>query len=306
MALIQPFHNELTLQYGNKKSDNELLPFLSNLKNYNKKIKRHKSKVCLNTNCKDHIKLKTVYIPNQNNTELIKEINAYKNKLKELNELFNETKNKLINDKNECYIEINKIKSEYNDKFSSLQNEIKKLNDINIYNIKEYLKYKRQSNHLIYNLKNEYYKSNKIINELKNNYKENIKNIKKKCDKNTKLINLNAKKTVNEFRKQNAIKNEKLNNVTNQLNGLKKDYKNNIKITKQKINLIKKNNIKLKKANKFDKQGYKSDIYYFKNELKNLQKKINNNNNTIQDNIVLKNQIKIMEEKLLKLANQVY
>lgn len=251
-------------------------------------------------------KLTTIYLPNDNQETIECKLNA---KIKELEEFKHQTakiNEYLMNDRNKTYQDLDKLRKEYNDKFEKLQNEISQLSQQHLYNLKEYLNYRRNTKQEIHDLKMNVFSTNSEKNRIKEKYNDRVEEIKVNTKKIKKNIKKESNKLINGLRMETMRKHEELNNVKDELKTLTKSYQFDVKNLKSKLNATKRKNKKLNQINKCQKIGIKTDIDQLKQRLGKLQKSINNftfeNSNHNKYQISLQNEINKIKNNLLELA----
>merc|ERR1712154_165851 len=90
-------------------------------------------------------KLITIYLPNDNTETLEAKLRAKDEELENLKKQTIQINEYLMNDRNKAQETLTMLRNEHNAKFESLQKEIERLSREHLYNLKEYLVYRRNA-----------------------------------------------------------------------------------------------------------------------------------------------------------------
>lgn len=252
-------------------------------------------------------KLTTIYLPSENTMTFTEKLKAKEKELQDLKKQTFEINEYLMNDRNKAFESLENLRNEYNEKFKNLQNEICDLSQQHLYNLKEYLNYKRNTKQEIEKLKFNFLEMKQEKNKIKSKYENKFENVKKTRNKMEKKLKKESTKIINGFRMETMRKHQELNNVKDELLSLTKSYQFDMKNLKTKLNKTKRKNKKLNQINKCHKIGIKTDIHSLKQRLNKLQKSMNNlcidnNSENTQYHISLQNEINKVKNRLLELA----
>ena len=88
---------------------------------------------------------------------------------------------------------MDKLRKEYNDKFEKLQNEISELSQQHLYNLKEYLNYRRNTKQEIHDLKMSVFDIKHEKNRIKQKCNDRVEILKTNTNKLRKILRRNIK-----------------------------------------------------------------------------------------------------------------
>eukprot|EP01083_Nonionella_stella_P179173 635401_1 len=246
--------------------------------------KRHKwCKACNHKHHKKYIqtqpipqKLTTIYLPNDNADTMQSKLDAKEDELMKLKQQSLKINEYLITDRNKAHRSLEILRNEYNAKFESLQSKMTDLSKQHLFNLKEYLNYRRNAKQEIHDLQSSLLHIKQENDQMKNKYDNKVDHMVSNTNKIEKELKKKSNKLIHGFRVETMQKHEELNNVKDELMTLTKSYQFDMKNLKSKLNATKKKNKKLNQINKCQKIGIQTDVGNLKKRLNKLQKAINN------------------------------
>eukprot|EP00484_Ammonia_sp_Unknown_P018945 CAMPEP_0197025942 /NCGR_PEP_ID=MMETSP1384-20130603/6129_1 /TAXON_ID=29189 /ORGANISM="Ammonia sp." /LENGTH=438 /DNA_ID=CAMNT_0042454533 /DNA_START=48 /DNA_END=1364 /DNA_ORIENTATION=- len=307
--LTQNNQHLLSLLQSANENMNEMI---STQHEHKRKSKRcsacHHAQLLQQSMAADHVpqKLTTIYLPNENTQTLQAQLEAKQEELENLKQESMRINEYLIKDRNKAYESLDAFRSEYDEKFKSLQTEISDLSQQHLFHLKEYLNYRRKSKQEIHELKVTAFKLQYENDRLARKYSHKSKHVAVSKKKMEKEVKKESSRIIHGFRMETMKKHEELNNVKDELNTLTKSYQFDVANLRQKLSATRKRNKRLNEINKCQKMGIQTDVENVKQRLKKLQKTLDQleleegSKNSMQ--LALQHEINKIQSKLFELA----
>jgi len=197
------------------------------------------------------------------------------------------------------------LRAETNEKFKQMQAEMAELSKQNLFNIKEYLAYRRQTKQTMHDLELAFIKQSDENNKIKKRYADKAERIETSQTKLAKDLKKESEQIVNGFRMENMQKHKELSNVRQELASMSKSYHFDMNSLKEKLVATKRKNKKLNRINKCQREGMQTDVDAMKKRLDKLQKTMNGisfNEANGSDHASLQNEINKIQKALMDLG----
>jgi len=250
-------------------------------------------------------KLTTVYLPNDSAQSLQEILNAKKEEIGKMREQSLKISEFLMSDRNKAQQALLDLRAETNEKFKQMQAEMAELSKQNLFNIKEYLAYRRQTKQTMHDLELAFIKQTDENNKIKKRYADKAERIETSQTKLAKDLKKESKQIVNGFRMENMQKHKELSNVRQELASMSKSYHFDMNSLKEKLVATKRKNKKLNRINKCQREGMQTDVDAMKKRLDKLQKTMNGisfNAANGSDHASLQNEINKIQKALMDLG----
>eukprot|EP00485_Elphidium_margaritaceum_P008202 CAMPEP_0202686502 /NCGR_PEP_ID=MMETSP1385-20130828/2260_1 /ASSEMBLY_ACC=CAM_ASM_000861 /TAXON_ID=933848 /ORGANISM="Elphidium margaritaceum" /LENGTH=429 /DNA_ID=CAMNT_0049341087 /DNA_START=46 /DNA_END=1335 /DNA_ORIENTATION=- len=252
-------------------------------------------------------KLTTIYLPHNDTQTLESKLTAKQQELSALKQQYIKINEYLMNDRNLAHESLLALRTQYSDKFESLQTEIEQVSQQHLLNLKEYLSHRRQCKQQLHDMELKVLHIKRENSGMQTKYDGMAQELKSNNLKLEKERKRTSNKLIHGFRMENIRKHEELNEVKHELNALSKSYQCDMKQLKQRLSVTQRKNKRLNKINKCQKIGIQTDVDNLKKKLNDLQKNMNNlcmtDSTAERTQIALRNEIKKVKERLAELAN---
>ena len=207
-----------------------------------------------------------------------------------------------MKDRNDAYNQVMKLRDEYDFRMSELSNQLKILSKQHLFNMKEYLQYRRDSKQLIVNLKLQTLKSKSDKMKTERNCKKAIKKTLYESKKFEQKLGNETQTVLNSFRRQTMEKDCQIQMMREQLKENKDSFMYKLSNMKEKLATLHKKNKNISKQRQYDKDGFASDIKQLRIKMKNLDSWITMESAAGEMSLTLRNQVEQMQKRIDELT----
>lgn len=251
------------------------------------------------------VKLRTIYLPSDNSDYLNMKVNALQAEIHELKQLNLERESFLCKDRTEAYDQLMKLRDEYDSQMDELSTQLQILSKQHLYNMKEYLQFRRDSKQLILNLKLQSFKNKSEKSQIERECAKTVERAVYESKKFQRKMGDETQNIVHEYRRQNMEKDCQIQMMNEQLKENKDTFIYRLNQMKNKLSLLTKRNYQLTKQRKYEKQGFNNDIKQLKMKMKKLDEWITMESAAGILSQNLKNQIDQVQSRLEQLTRSV-
>lgn len=248
--------------------------------------------------------LTTVYLPNDNSKALQLKLNAIIDEMCDFRKQCSEIHAFLMHEKQKADRMLTEHCTEYDSKFVKMNEEMNDISTMHMFNLKEYLKYRRESIDQVQECKLEKIKEKQKRMVMGKKCEERVKNTTEKCKRKSKRLATENSKMMNEFRKQVMIGDEDRKHLKEKLHHLNMDYNSHLCSLETELLQNKRIYQKLRIRRQLEKEGVFTDIRDLKNKVLKMSNKILFVDDK-QQYCALSNEIRKVQNSLEKLAKQV-
>jgi len=217
-------------------------------------------------------KLTTIYLPNDPADTLRSKLEAKEEELLDLKQHSLASNEFLRSDRDKAQRDLEALRAEYDSKFERLQQEIERLSREHLYNLKEYLNYRRTTKQEMHDLQIGALQMKQQSTATKEECVQKVEHLVSSTNEMEKRITKRSNKMIHGFRMETIKKHEELNHVKDALKTMSKSYECDVKQLKSKLHASKRKNKRLSQINKCQKIGVQTDVDNLKKRLQKLQK----------------------------------